>query len=163
MSTQAVLCDARTFFKTLTFIRHSPAGGGAAQPTPLPLLNGTKEGGCTIIEQPAGLHTLTQRYVDRAAEFIGRQSRAKTPFVLYVPFTHVHNPQFCADRWCNTSQAVGSGPAVPNPDAVAHGAGIGSSVQEMDDAVGQVRVHNAPYSSDLSGWSRERYRLARAC
>ena len=28
------------------------------EPTPLPLLNGTSELGCEIIEQPAGLHTL---------------------------------------------------------------------------------------------------------
>ena len=38
-----------------------PAGQGSVfQPTPLPLLNGTAEDGCTIIEQPAGLHTLAQ-------------------------------------------------------------------------------------------------------
>lgn len=55
-----------------------------------------------------------------------------------MPFNHVHNPQFCSDKWCNTSTAIGIGPAIPNPDAVLHGAGIGSSVQEMDDAVGQI-------------------------
>ena len=116
-----------------------PAGHGSVfQPTPLPLLNGTAEDGCTIIEQPAGLHTLAQRYVDRAVDFIKRQAQAAKPFVLYMPFNHVHNPQFCSDKWCNTSTAIGNGAAIPNPDSVTHGAGIGSSVQEMDDAVGQI-------------------------
>jgi hypothetical protein len=55
-----------------------------------------------------------------------------------TPKKHVHNPQFCSDKWCNTSTAIGTSAAIPNPDAVKHGAGIGSSVQEMDDAVGQV-------------------------
>ena len=68
-----------------------PAGHGSVfQPTPLPLLNGTAEDGCTIIEQPAGLHTLAQRYVDRAVDFIKRQAQAAKPFVLYMPFNHVH-------------------------------------------------------------------------
>ena len=63
--------------------------------------------------------------------------------MLYVPFSHVHNPQFCSPAWCGTSAVVGGGPAVPT----GHG-GTGSAVQEMDAAVGaimgSVRTSNHP-------------------
>ena len=49
------------------------------QPTPLPLLNGT-----TVVEQPAGLHTIVQKYSAAAVSFIKRQAAAGKPFYLYV-------------------------------------------------------------------------------
>jgi arylsulfatase A len=87
------------------------------EPTPLPLLNGT-----TIVEQPAGLHTLTARYADAAAAFIARQAAAARPFYLYFPFNHVHAPNSCSAPMCGASAR---GP-------------VGDAVEEMDVAVGRV-------------------------
>ena len=120
------------------------------QPTPLPLVEGTAQGGWAIIEQPCALNNLTARYTAKATEFITNHSTSVSfssaasaagggrageprPFVLYMSFSHVHNPQFCSSEFCGTSSVVGTGPAVPS----AHG-GTGAALQEMDDAVGVI-------------------------
>lgn len=99
----------------------------------LPLVQGTAREGFRIIEQPAKLENLTARYVDAATGWIRQQANDDKRFVLYVPFSHVHNPQFCSSEWCGSSTVVGGGPAVPT----GHG-GTGSAVQEMDAAVGAI-------------------------
>ena len=45
---------------------------------PLPLLSGDK-----VLEQPADLDSLSQRYAAFAARFIANATEAKTPFLLY--------------------------------------------------------------------------------
>ncbi len=99
----------------------------------LPLVEGTAQNGSAIIEQPARLEELTAKYTRAATAFMQTQAAAKKRFVLYVPFSHVHNPQFCSTSWCGTSTVIGDGPAIPT----SHG-GTGSAIQEMDDAVGAI-------------------------
>jgi arylsulfatase A len=102
---------------------------------PQPLVEGTDTGGWSIIEQPAAMQNLTVRYAEAASKFITESSKAgDPPWVLYVAFNHVHNPQYCNAQWCGTaSGVVGSGPAIPS----GHG-GTGSAVQEMDWTVGEI-------------------------
>lgn len=92
-------------------------GAEPFQPTPLPLLNGT-----TIVEQPTGLHTLAQRYADAAVDFINAAAKAGKPFLLYLAFNHVHEPNSCGPAFCGVS-AQGQ---------------LGDAVEEMDWALGQV-------------------------
>jgi arylsulfatase A len=87
------------------------------EPTPLPLLNGTK-----VVEQPCGLHTVVRRYSDAAVGFIGTHAKAGTPFYLYVPYNHVHHPNSCGPDFCGKSTR---GP-------------IGDAVEEMDWSVGHI-------------------------
>eukprot|EP01052_Picozoa_sp_SAG31_P045726 SAG31_NODE_8470_length_1445_cov_1.942793_2_plen_192_part_00 len=65
------------------------------QPTPLPLLNGT-----SVLEQPADLFTIAQKYAEAATSFISETSAASIPFMLYFPFNHIHGPNSCGLRWC---------------------------------------------------------------
>ena len=121
-----------------------PSGWGPASPlVPLPLVEGTDTGGWRVVEQPTLLQNLTARYVERGKSFIARSSSSsgssggdgggRQPWVLYMAFAHVHNPQFCGREWCGSSSVTGKGAAVPS----GHG-GTGSAVQEMDWAVGQL-------------------------
>lgn len=110
-----------------------PDGNEPFQPTPLPLIDGTKHGGWKVVEQPVALQNLTARYIERAVHFIEETAANKKPFVLYIPFNHVHNPQFCSKVWCNTSLIIGNGAAIPT----GHG-GVGSAIQEMDASVGAI-------------------------
>eukprot|EP00117_Sycon_ciliatum_P019047 scpid21363/ scgid17395/ Arylsulfatase A; Cerebroside-sulfatase len=82
---------------------------------PVPIIHDEK-----IIEQPANYTTLTQRYVEHAEAFITNASLSGTPFFLYLPFSHVHVPQFAA-----------------NPGVSKRGV-FGDSVMEVDAAVGAV-------------------------
>lgn len=82
---------------------------------PIPLLYNT-----TIIEQPARLSTLTQRYTEQAVQFINSYKQA--PFFLYLAHNAPHLPLTCADKFRNTS-ALGI---------------YGDVVQELDWSVGQV-------------------------
>mgnify|MGYP001223827327 CR=1 FL=1 len=81
-----------------------------------PNCSGQTTGTCNgdIIEQPANFETLSDRYgsfaqvavllfslfrklkpsLSSAKEFIGNVSRDPSPFFLYVPFSHVHVPQY---------------------------------------------------------------------
>ena len=109
---------------------NDPSGWGPASPlVPLPLLDGA-----AIVEQPTLLQNLTGRYVTRAQRFIGESARSGQPWVLFMSWNHVHNPQFCSAAWCGTAPNVtGKGAAIPS----GHG-GTGSAVQELDWAVGEL-------------------------
>lgn len=97
----------------------------SAKPSPLPLFANT-----TIIDQPAGLYTLTARYAAAASDFIFESG--DRPFLLYLPFNHVHSPQSCSSATCGTS---------------ARGM-IGDAVADVDRAVGTVmdRIRSGPAS-----------------
>jgi arylsulfatase A len=83
--------------------------------SPLPLMRNT-----AIIEQPANLSTLTQRYTQQAVSFISNSKGS--PFFLYMPHTFPHIPVAAS------AQFVGK-----------TGFGLyGDTVSEIDWSVGQV-------------------------
>lgn len=111
-----------------------PNGTGWGYPLlPLPLIDATETAGSRIVEQPVALHTLSARYAARGAEFIEQSAAAGDPWMLFMSFNHVHDPQFCANVWCRTSNVTGVKDAVPS----GHG-GTGSAVQEVDWTVGRL-------------------------
>merc|ERR1719410_1857274 len=65
---------------------------------PLPLIANK-----TIIEQPIDLSVLSKGYLNAATAFIAKQSKASTPWLLYLPFSHVHVPDFMSLEHCNSS------------------------------------------------------------
>jgi arylsulfatase A len=87
----------------------------SADMTPLPLIRGTE-----VIEEPADLSMLTNRYTEEALKFIDKSKDG--PFFLYIPHTAPHPPQAASTRFRGKSPA-----------------GIyGDMVEEMDWSVGEV-------------------------
>ena len=73
-----------------------------------------------VIEEPATLETLTQRYTAAAVDFIGRPR--KNPFFLHLGYSFPHLPLACSQQFAAQSNE-----------------GIyGDAVQEIDWSVGQV-------------------------
>ncbi|CAL4097636.1 unnamed protein product, partial [Meganyctiphanes norvegica] len=101
------------------FPNAGPCFGTCGQPrfVSCPLYSNT-----TIVEQPVDLPSLTQKYVDHAKNFIQRSNADGEPFFLYMPFNHVHHPQFADSSFYGKSQ---------------RGA-FGDALIEMDWAVGQL-------------------------
>jgi arylsulfatase A len=83
--------------------------------SPRPLIEGTK-----VVEEPAKLETLTERYTDHAVRFI-RES-VGSPFFLYLPHTFPHIPLAASARFRGKS---------------AQGL-YGDVVEELDWSVGEV-------------------------
>ena len=54
--------------------------------TPLPLLENN-----TVVEQPANLATINERYTESALGFIKSSLQDKAPFFLYLAFGHVYD------------------------------------------------------------------------
>ena len=85
---------------------------------PLPLIYNT-----TIIEQPTDLSTLSQRYTQQAITFINNvTTKTNDPFLLYIPFSHIHVPDFQAPQFCNVSLR----------------GRFGDSMAELDDSIGNI-------------------------
>ena len=84
------------------------------QARPLPLLNQS-----TVVEQPTNLATLSERYVAAALGFIAEAKAASKPFLLYMPWNHVHSPNFASASWCNTSKRGPVGDATQELDHVS--------------------------------------------
>lgn len=89
---------------------------------------------------------LTQRYTEKALQFIEQQKSATKPFFLYLPYTAAHIPLHPHPRFVGSSQR-----------------GLyGDVVQELDDSVGQVLNKLADlgidkntiviFTSDNGGW-----------
>ncbi len=74
-----------------------------------------------VIEDPARLETLTQRYTEQALKFI-RENR-DAPFFLYLPQTFPHIPLGASDRFRGKS-----------PEGL-----YGDVVEELDWSVGEIR------------------------
>jgi arylsulfatase len=74
-----------------------------------------------VIEDPARLETLTQRYTEQALKFI-RENR-DSPFFLYLPQTFPHIPLGASDRFRGKS-----------PEGL-----YGDVVEELDWSVGEIR------------------------
>ena len=85
--------------------------------TPLPLLNGT-----TVFEQPANLFTIADKYAHAATSFVASNAARAKPFMLYLPFNHIHGPNSCGARWCGQSAR---GP-------------IGDATEEVDWIIGEI-------------------------
>ena len=113
-------------------------GGGKDPPTdkqfklPLPLYRSTTNcsgqttGSCNgvIAEQPVNFTALSDTYADFAEEFIGNHTT--DPFFLYVPFSHIHTPQYVAVR--NSGKSGKTGDAGHFYDALL----------ELDETVGKI-------------------------
>jgi hypothetical protein len=112
------------------------------QARPLPLLNQS-----TIVEQPTNLATISVRYTNAALEAVDRALAASKPFFLYMPFNHVHNPNFAAARFCQSSKR-GS---------------VGDATQEMDFSVGAIMAGIAAKGLDESTVVRRDTPLAPRC
>jgi len=63
---------------------------------PCPLMDGDK-----VVEEPADQASLTQRYTERAVQFIRRHRRR--PFFLYFPHTFPHVPLYASEGFRGTS------------------------------------------------------------
>lgn len=75
-----------------------------------------------IIEQPADLSTLSQRYAAYGEGVIAKAAAAKKSFLLYVAFAHMHVPQFCSKGHCGKT---GKG----------H---FADALSELDDTIGDI-------------------------
>ncbi len=93
---------------------HGPERSKRKNP-PIPLYRDMK-----IVEQPVNLHTLNDRLVDEAKQFL--KVNEEKPFFLYLSFVDAHTPWFVADRFKGKSKL---GP-------------YGDAVQEMDWSIGEV-------------------------
>jgi len=82
---------------------------------PLQLRDGDR-----VIESPVDLAMVTQRYTDRALDFIRRQR--ERPFFLYLAHTMPHIPQHASPAFAGKSQ-----------DGV-----FGDCVEEIDDSTGRI-------------------------
>jgi arylsulfatase A-like enzyme len=60
------------------------------------------------VEAPVDFKTLSDKYSDFAAEFIGNATRSNAPFFLYVPFSHIHTPQYTMPRNVGKSNKTGN-------------------------------------------------------
>ncbi|XP_070541527.1 arylsulfatase G-like isoform X2 [Ptychodera flava] len=76
----------------------------------------------TVIEQPADLWSLSDKYSHKAVELIKQMGSSEKPFLLYVAFAHMHVPLGHSARYTNTS---------------VHGF-YGDTVKEMDGIVGDI-------------------------
>lgn len=71
-----------------------------------------------IVEQPADLHTIPERFAARAENVIAEEVAAMQPFFLYLALTHTHVPLTPADRfWKDAKHAqnrtgMKGGPAI---------------------------------------------------
>ncbi len=76
---------------------------------PLPLMSND-----AILEAPVYQETLTERYTERAIEFILRNRNR--PFFLYLPHTFPHTPLYASERFRGKSQGGLYGDAVETLD-----------------------------------------------
>ena len=86
----------------------------------VPMLSGTSEDGCTVVERPVDQTTLTRRYTDRAVDHIAADD--DRPFFVYLAHSLPHVPLFRSDEFVDHSIA-----------------GIyGDVIEEIDHGVGRV-------------------------
>eukprot|EP00966_Prymnesium_polylepis_P082817 1918125-Prymnesium_polylepis.1 len=89
---------------------------------PLPLIHSTKPGEYKILEQPTDLNLLSGRYMAESKAFIDQQTKAGTPWLLYMAFNHVHVPDFASPDFCNKTLR----------------GRFGDALMELDFAVGRI-------------------------
>lgn len=112
----------------------------------------------TIIEQPVRVQDLAMRYANASTSFIERNAANKTPFFLFMSFSHVH--QLCAPRdfpeqaTCQWSSDTGRAnttfvDAVEEMDWIA-----GQILQTLDDE-GLANDTFVLFTSDNGPWVAE--------
>jgi arylsulfatase A-like enzyme len=79
---------------------------------PLPLVDGER-----IVEAPVDQSTLTRRYTERAVAFI--RANRNRPFLLYLPHTMPHIPQYASPAFAGKSKGGLFGDTVEEIDASA--------------------------------------------
>ncbi len=77
---------------------------------PLPLMDGDR-----VVETPVDQSTLTQRYTERAVQFI--RAHRDQPFFLYLPHTMPHIPQYASPEFAGKSKGGLYGDCVEELDA----------------------------------------------
>ena len=90
--------------------------GNRGGDTPCPIFENTD-----ILQQPADMTTLAERYSNAATGFI-KANAGKTPFFLYMAFQHTHKPNFASKMFVNTT----------------YRGVFGDSLSELDWEVGQI-------------------------
>lgn len=85
--------------------------------SPCPIFNDT-----VIVEQPANLTNIEERYTTLAKKYISDNAAAGQPFFLYYAYHHVHHPQFAGERFRN---------------ATVRGT-FGDALAELDWSIGEV-------------------------
>jgi arylsulfatase A len=106
---------------------------------PRPLLEDTK-----VVEEPARLETLTQRYTEHAVEFIRRS--AGSPFFLYMPHTFPHIPLAASDSFRGKSKEGLYGDVVEEIDW-----SVGEVLRELEQ-LGLEKDTLVMFSSDNGPW-----------
>jgi arylsulfatase G len=91
-----------------------------------PRFRGASDSADTALKTLQNFTTLSDTYSAFAAEFIGNASHDRSPFFLYVPFSHIHTPQYVATR--NIGKSGKSGPAGHFYDTLL----------ELDETVGRI-------------------------
>lgn len=82
---------------------------------PLPLMKGEK-----VIEAPVDQNTITQRYTEKALQYM--EANKDQPFFIYLPHTMTHNPLYASEQFRGKS---------------ANGI-YGDAVEEIDWSMGQI-------------------------
>ena len=83
----------------------------------LPLYNDSK-----IVEQPADIYHLGDKYVDAFERLAGLAMKTQNPFFAYIPFSHMHTPLAFDEKFKNSSE---------------HGI-YGDTLRELDSMVGRI-------------------------
>ena len=109
---------------------------------PLPLVHGD-----TVLEQPANLDTLSVRYADFASGFITNATKAGTPFLLYLAFQHVHQPDYASPKFCGVSKRGLFGDVLSELDWL-----VGQVIDAVD-ATGERNNTAIFFSSDNGPWT----------
>ena len=116
----------------------SPSG----QFPPLPLVHDD-----IVMEQPVNLDTLSVRYADFASSFISNATTAGTPFLLYLAFQHVHQPDYASQKFCGVSKRGLFGDVLSELDWL-----VGQVIGAVD-ASGERNNTAIFFSSDNGPWT----------
>mmetsp|Transcript_16109 Transcript_16109/g.41007 ORF Transcript_16109/g.41007 Transcript_16109/m.41007 type:complete len:546 (+) Transcript_16109:47-1684(+) len=117
----------------------------------LPLLHNS-----TVVEQPADLSTITERYTEKAVDFMKRNTAASKPWFLYLAWNHVHIPDFASKQFCNSSIRGRFGDALAEMDFHA-----GQVLDGLEEA-GASNNTVVFFTSDNGPWLIQRWAAGHA-
>jgi len=105
----------------------------------VPIIDGTQ-----VVERPANQHTITERYTDKAIEFI--HANHETPFFLYLAHNLPHIPLYAGEEFLGGSRRGIFGDVVEEIDA-----GVGRILDALRE-LGIVENTLVVFSSDNGPW-----------